>query len=178
MIRCTTFPWLDANYRTSEMRRKANSPMGHSTCHVGLWDLGWNHPKTPIWYCWWFRNPANQLRYGKYSHYLHCFIHPNGGCLGFLNHQQYDLICLLLFFLISPLHLTAHRWKHKHNCNLHSHWRLTRFESATNRQRFKRDITNIRLPCSLVKKTSSSSSSSPNRLKFPQKKHMCNLRSL
>ena len=34
------------------------------------------------WYCWWFRNPALQRGF---------YIHPNGCCLGFLNHQQYDL---------------------------------------------------------------------------------------
>ena len=30
---------------------------------------------TWIHYCWWFRNPANQL-IGSLSHYLHGFIHP------------------------------------------------------------------------------------------------------
>ena len=27
---------------------------------------------------------------GSLSHDLQGFIHPNGGCFGFLNHQQYD----------------------------------------------------------------------------------------
>ena len=27
---------------------------------------------------------------GSLSHYLQGFLHPNGGCLGFLNHQQYE----------------------------------------------------------------------------------------
>ena len=31
------------------------------------------------WYCWWFRNPANQLRFGSLSHVYPCFIHPTGG---------------------------------------------------------------------------------------------------
>ena len=39
--------------------------------------------------CWWFRNPANQLRLVGYPHYLQGFRNIPGGCLGFLNHQQY-----------------------------------------------------------------------------------------
>ena len=34
----------------------------------------------------------HQLRLVVYPHYLQGFIHPNGGCLGFLNHQQYHLL--------------------------------------------------------------------------------------
>ena len=30
------------------------------------------------------------LEVGSLSHYLHGFIHPNGGCLGFLKHQLVD----------------------------------------------------------------------------------------
>ena len=47
------------------------------THHFRKHPFGW---KT---YCWWFRNSANQLRLGESAHYL------QGGCLGFLNHQQY-----------------------------------------------------------------------------------------
>ena len=28
------------------------------------------------WYCWWFRNPANQLRLVVYPQYLQGYIHP------------------------------------------------------------------------------------------------------
>ena len=40
-------------------------------------------------YCWWFRNPANQLRLVVYPSIWRVLYIP-GGCLGFLNHQQYD----------------------------------------------------------------------------------------
>ncbi len=41
-------------------------------------------------YCWWFRNPVNSpVEVGSLSYYLQGFIHPQVGCLGFLNHQQY-----------------------------------------------------------------------------------------
>ena len=44
-----------------------------------------------ISYCWWQpeirRSP---VEVGSLSHDLQGFIHPNGGCFGFLNHQQYD----------------------------------------------------------------------------------------
>ena len=33
--------------------------------------------------------PKTSWGNGTSSHYLQGFIHPNGGCLGFLNHQQY-----------------------------------------------------------------------------------------
>ena len=46
------------------------------------------------------QNPRNQgshdpknapVEVGSLSHYLRrVFLHPNGGCLGFLNHQQYN----------------------------------------------------------------------------------------
>ena len=42
----------------------------------------------PPRYCWWFRNPANQLIW-QISHYLQGWTYIPGGCLGFLNHQQY-----------------------------------------------------------------------------------------
>ena len=46
---------------------------------------------------WWLRNPASTSWYGKYPHDLQGLIHPNGGCLGFLNHQQYleklEILC-------------------------------------------------------------------------------------
>ena len=36
------------------------------------------------WYCWWFRNPANQLRLAAYPIILLVFLYIPGGCLGFL----------------------------------------------------------------------------------------------
>ena len=35
-------------------------------------------------YCWWFRNPVNQLRLVVFSAYLQCFIHPRWSGMGFL----------------------------------------------------------------------------------------------
>ena len=44
----------------------------------------------PCTYCWWFRNPArNQLRLVVYP-MIYRVLYIPGGCLGFLNHQQYD----------------------------------------------------------------------------------------
>ena len=34
------------------------------------------------------QNPA-PVEVGRLSHHLQGYIHPNGGCLGLLNHQQY-----------------------------------------------------------------------------------------
>ena len=37
------------------------------------------------------RNQQLRLVPGNLSHYMQLFfLHPNGGCLGFLNHQQYE----------------------------------------------------------------------------------------
>ena len=38
-------------------------------------------------FCWWFRNPANQLRLVVYPT-IYKVLYIPGGCLGFLNHQQ------------------------------------------------------------------------------------------
>ena len=40
--------------------------------------------------CWWFRNPAHQLRLVGYPIIYEGFSTIPGGCLGFLNHQQYQ----------------------------------------------------------------------------------------
>ena len=42
-------------------------------------------------YCWWFRNPANQLSLVVYP-IIHKVFYIPGGCLGLLNHQQYDSV--------------------------------------------------------------------------------------
>ncbi len=47
-------------------------------------------------YCWWFRNPANQLRLVVYPIIYRALYIP-GGCLGFLNHQQYLWFLSFLF---------------------------------------------------------------------------------
>ena len=31
---------------------------------------------------------------GSFSHYLQDFVYIAGGCLGFLNHQQYDILLM------------------------------------------------------------------------------------
>ena len=40
-------------------------------------------------YCWWFRNPANRL---VVYPIIYSFFYIPGGCLGFLNPQQYHII--------------------------------------------------------------------------------------
>ena len=41
-------------------------------------------------YSWWFRNPENSpVDVVNIPLFTGFGIHPNGGCLGFLNHQQY-----------------------------------------------------------------------------------------
>ena len=59
-------------------------------------------------YCWWFRNPVNSpVEVGSLPHYLQGFSTIPGGCLGFLNHQQYhqkfqvpemEVLCLIRMF--------------------------------------------------------------------------------
>ena len=42
--------------------------------HLGHTSITWNVVESSKSYCWWFRNPANQLRFGSLSHYLQGFV--------------------------------------------------------------------------------------------------------
>ena len=51
------------------------------------------HPHDDSTCCWWFRNPVNSpVEVGSLSHYLQGFSTIPGSCLGFLNHQQYQVV--------------------------------------------------------------------------------------
>ena len=62
-----------------------------------VWGIGWSWAEHQMGYCWWFRNPA-PVEVGSWNPTIYdgFVLHPTGGCLGFLNHQQY-FHCIFLF---------------------------------------------------------------------------------
>ena len=52
------------------------------------WVIRWNSVDLTGSYCWWFRNPANQLRLVAYPIIYRVLWHIPGGCLGFLNSMR------------------------------------------------------------------------------------------
>ena len=60
-------------------------------------------------YCWWFRNPANQL-IGSLSHYLQGFIHPRW-LFGISSINSMMLFALLRFALALGIDTRVELWK-------------------------------------------------------------------
>ena len=66
---------------------------------VGTCEQTANRVRLPVlWYCWWFRNPANQLRLVVYtSLYIYKVLYIPGGCLGFLPSTVLNQVVFFFF---------------------------------------------------------------------------------
>ena len=68
------------------------------------WKLHWPRALDLVWYCWCFRHAALRSpaigEVGRLSHYFQGFSTIPGGCLGFLNHQQYCMVFSHIFHSI------------------------------------------------------------------------------
>ena len=88
-LECNIVVSIDSHSLVIGLKGRSNktpTPTG-GECRIANGDNGRMKVNEP-WYCWWFRNPANQLRLEVFCHYLQGFSTIPGGCLGFLNHQQ------------------------------------------------------------------------------------------
>ena len=57
-------------------------------------------------YCWWFRNPTNQLRLLVYSHYFQGFLHPRWCGISAINSRKPVVVLVTIYLWPLPL-----RWK-------------------------------------------------------------------
>ena len=106
MLKTSTFRWLPPHLMSRiprklsahALRLRVDSPHGFATSSTKKKESKWfmaeatspNYWVVVVgYYCWWFRNPANQLRLVVYP-IIYKVLYIPGGCLGFLNHQQYE----------------------------------------------------------------------------------------